>query len=76
MYMYFATLSKYKEQAFLCLKPRSPQMAPAVEEKDDELVLQDCLEPFKGKDYIMDPEIFGSVKRYFFYIGVKEERVE
>jgi negative elongation factor C/D len=42
---------------------RSPQLPPQLEEKDDELVLQDCLEPFKSKDYIMEPEIFTSVKR-------------
>lgn len=69
-------MDDYGEDGWEEEPPRSPQLAPHVEEKDDELVLQDCLEPFKSKDYIMEPEIFTSIKRFFQAGGETESLVD
>lgn len=41
-----------------------------------EEVLQECLEKFKTPDYIMEPGIFGQLKRYFQAGGNPEQVIE
>lgn len=41
-----------------------------------EEVLNECLEKFKTPDYIMEPGIFGQLKRYFQAGGNPEQVIE
>ncbi|KAL0851216.1 hypothetical protein ABMA28_007060 [Loxostege sticticalis] len=44
--------------------------------ENPEEVLQECLEKFKTPDYIMEPGIFGQLKRYFQAGGNPEQVIE
>uniref|UniRef100_A0A8C5QZP7 Negative elongation factor complex member C/D n=1 Tax=Leptobrachium leishanense TaxID=445787 RepID=A0A8C5QZP7_9ANUR len=46
------------------------------EGEDDEEVQQECLQKFSGKDYIMEPAIFNTLKRYFQAGGSPETVIQ
>jgi negative elongation factor C/D len=55
--------------------PESPEVEEAQEE-NDELVQLECLQSFALPDYIMEPEVFGQLKRYFKASGSAEKVVQ
>jgi len=55
--------------------PESPEVED-VPEENDEVVQQDCVKAFSSPDYIMEPEVFNQLKRYFKASGSAEKVVQ
>lgn len=38
-------------------------LSPSDEKRDNEVVIQECIQNFVSKDFIMEPDIFNNVRR-------------
>ncbi|CAH3042766.1 unnamed protein product, partial [Pocillopora meandrina] len=48
-------------------------LSPSDEKRDNEVVIQECMQNFATKDFIMEPEIFNNIRRYYQAGGIHEE---
>ena len=54
----------------------SPSMEEVEEEKDAQETLTECLSKFGTADFIMEPEIFSQLKKYFQAGGNPEQVID
>ncbi|KAL9974128.1 hypothetical protein ACROYT_G011129 [Oculina patagonica] len=51
-------------------------LSPSDEKRDNEVVIQECMHNFSTKDFIMEPDIFNNIRRYYQAGGMHEEMVK
>ncbi|CAH3160506.1 unnamed protein product, partial [Porites evermanni] len=50
-------------------------LSPSDERRDNEVIIQECVQNFAAKDFIMEPDIFNNIRRYYHAGGIPEEMV-
>lgn len=40
------------------------QLSPSDEKRDNEVIIQECVQNFASRDFIMEPDIFNNIRRY------------
>ncbi|XP_073233428.1 negative elongation factor D-like [Porites lutea] len=50
-------------------------LSPSDERRDNEVIIQECMQNFAAKDFIMEPDIFNNIRRYYHAGGIPEEMV-
>lgn len=51
-------------------------LSPSDEKRDNEVIIQECVQNFASRDFIMEPDIFNNIRRYFQAGGIHEELVK